>query len=48
MKLNYLKHQRLDIYDDKEEKSLDKFESKNEEKDIKYIPFPFIASTFPP
>ncbi len=34
---------RLDLHDDEEGEGLDEFEVEDEGKDIRYIPFPFVA-----
>ncbi len=38
-----LKHERLDLHDDEKGEGLDEFESEGKEKDIGYVPLPFVA-----
>ncbi len=37
------KRQRLDMHEDEEGESLDKFENEGEKEDIGYIPLPFVV-----
>ena len=37
------KRQQLDLYDNEEEESLDKFEDENKREGIRYVPFLFVA-----